>query len=264
MCKTCLPKSVLSAAAQRSLSFRMWFNCPSITLVGIDTSQTGNRWRSAAFTNGNHGHDGYNRPIPVFPHNLRPMPLRRHPEPFSDPAYLFELKHDGFRALAKVRDGACRLISRNGNAFGSFSMLCEAIAGELPCDAVLDGEIVVLADDGRSLFNELLFRRGEPRFYAFDMLWCDGEDLRFSGLADRKRKLRSLITGRERLLYCDHLDEHGERLFQFACENDLEGIVAKPRNSPYVFTDRQTPWLKIRNRDYTQMLGRDELFSYAD
>jgi ATP-dependent DNA ligase len=144
------------------------------------------------------------------------------------------------------------------------ALLCNSIADELECNAVLDGEIVVLAEDVRSHFNELLFRRGEPRFFAFDLLWCDGQDLRFYGLVDRKRKLRSLITARERLLFCDHIEEHCECLFDFACENDLEGRVAKPRNGPYPFTDSETSWLKIKNPDYTQTMGRDELFSRSD
>lgn len=163
--------------------------------------------------------------------------------------------------LALVQDGACRLISRNGNAFGSFQVFEDAIASDLDCDAVLDGEIVCLDEQGRSQFNELLFRRGEPRFYAFDLLWCEGKDLRFDGLHERKRKLRSIAAVSERLLYCDHIEEQGEVLFRFACDHDLEGIVAKPRNSRYRFTDSKTSWRKIKNPNYTQALGRDELFS---
>jgi len=70
------------------------------------------------------------------------MPLKRHREPFSDPDWFLELKHDGFRALALVHGGACTPVSRNGNSFGSFDVLRQAIATELECDAVIDGEIV--------------------------------------------------------------------------------------------------------------------------
>src|SRR3954466_14099958 len=178
----------------------------------------------------------------MFPNNLRPMPLKRHREPFSHPDWLYEIKHDGFRALAFVRDGNCRLVSRNGNDFKSFTKLAAAIPKELKAkSAVLDGEVVVLDEQGRSQFNELLFHRGEPRFYAFDLLWCDGKDLRYDALHERKRQLKASI-GRERghLLYCDHIEKHGEKLFEFACENDLEGMVAKPKNSPYQFTETQT------------------------
>src|SRR5579864_4387570 len=102
----------------------------------------------------------------MFPNNLRPMPLKRQREPFSKPDWLFEIKHDGFRALAFVRDGSCRLVSRNGNDFKSFGTLIAAIPKHLKVkSAVLDGEIVCVDEHGRSQFNELLFRRGEPRFF---------------------------------------------------------------------------------------------------
>lgn len=159
----------------------------------------------------------------MFPNNLRPMPLKRHRKPFSNPDWLFELKHDGFRCLAFIENGRCRLVSRNANEFHSFDILAKAIPTELRSkSAVLDGEIVCLDKKGRSQFEELLFRRGEPRFYAFDLLWFEGKDLRFDGLHERKRQLKALIQSGNRLLYCDHIEQHGERLFEFACKRDLE------------------------------------------
>ncbi len=145
----------------------------------------------------------------------------------------------------------------------SFATLNIAIAEELQEErAVLDGEIVCLDDSGRSQFDELLFRRGEPRFYAFDLLWKDGKDLRYDPLNERKHQLRYLVPSAACLLYCDHIEQHGERLFEFACEKGLEGIVAKPRNSPYQFSESSTYWRKIKNRDYTQQFGRDDLFPH--
>jgi hypothetical protein len=125
---------------------------------------------------------------------------------------------------------------------------------------VLDGEIVCLDKNGKPQFRDLLFRRGERHFYAFDLLRCEGEDLRYLPLADRKLRLRSVVPQRgERLLYCDHVEQDGEGLFRLACEQDLEGIVAKNRFAPYL-TDRKTTWIKIRNREYSQWIGREELF----
>jgi len=190
------------------------------------------------------------------------MPLKRHQKPFSDPDWLFELKHDGFRALAFVDHGKCRLVSRNGNDFHGFTALASSLPKELNAQAaVLDGEIVCLDARGRSQFYKLLSKHGEPRFYAFDLLWCEGRDLRFDALHERKRQLKALIRSKELLLYCDHVEEHGERLFNFACANDLEGIVAKPKNSPYRFTETETYWLKLKNPYYTQAMGRDDLFA---
>ena len=127
------------------------------------------------------------------------------------------------------------------------SLVNQTIAEDLDShDAILDGEIVCLDGDGKSQFRDLLFRRGEPRFIAFDLLWLDGTDLRFLSLADRKQELKRLIPRvRDQLLYCDHVEADGEGLFRLACENDLEGIVAKQKFEPY---KPKSQWLKIRNR----------------
>jgi bifunctional non-homologous end joining protein LigD len=160
----------------------------------------------------------------------------------------------------QIEDGQCRLISRNGNEFKSFSALNDVIAAEIKTQsAVLDGEIVCLDDGGKPQFRDLLFRRGEPRFIAFDLLWYEGEDLRYLPLIERKLRLRSVVLQRgERLLYCDHVEHDGEGLFRLTCEQDLEGIVAKHKHSRYL--PNQASWLKIRNRDYSQWVGREELF----
>jgi hypothetical protein len=81
----------------------------------------------------------------------RPMPLVRIPEPFDHPDWLFELKHDGFRALAYVEGHRCRLVSRRGHTFAKWDLLCEEIAHSVTAmRAVLDGELVCLGDDGRA------------------------------------------------------------------------------------------------------------------
>jgi|SRR5580692_2226236 bifunctional non-homologous end joining protein LigD len=97
-------------------------------------------------------------------------------KPFDHPHYIFELKHDGFRAVAYIDADDCKLISRNSNAFPSFASLKESLC-KLPVDnAILDEEIICMDKVGRSQFNELLSRKGAPVFYAFDLLWLDGED----------------------------------------------------------------------------------------
>ena len=198
--------------------------------------------------------------IPVPLPNFQPMPLGRAREPFSHPDWIFEIKWDGFRSLVHVEHDECRLISRNGNDFKSFPALNAIMPAELRArSAVLDGEIVCLDGDGKPQFRDLLFRRGEPCFYAFDLLWCEGEDLRHLPLIERKLRLLCLVPrGGERLLYCDHVEHDGEGLFRLACENDLEGIVAKHKHDPYL--PEHARWLKIRNREYSQWIGREELF----
>ena len=111
--------------------------------------------------------------------HIRPMPLIRIAGAFDHPDWLFELKHDGFRALAHVEGHRCTLISRRRHVYTQYPMLLDEIAHSVRAMAcVLDGEIVCLAPDGRSLFNRLLLRRDWPHFVAFDVLAIDGEDLR--------------------------------------------------------------------------------------
>jgi len=91
---------------------------------------------------------------------------------------------------------------------------------------------------------------------AFDLLWCDGEDLRYLPLIDRKRRLRSVVPrGGERLLYCDHVEDTGEELFALVCQRDLEGVVAKRKFDPYL---PSASWLKIRNRKFSQWVGTED------
>src|SRR5581483_7639838 len=203
------------------------------------------------------------------------MPLGRKPRPFSHPDWLFEIKWDGFRSLLHSDEAGVRLVSRNGNSFKSFPDLCAGLARDLNGRrCVLDGEIVCLDGDGKPQFRDLLFRRAEPVFYAFDILWDKhaksddeddmrrfriGEDLRYLPLIDRKLRLHAVVPKRgERLLYCDHVDEDGEALFRLACEHDLEGIVAKRKSDPYL--PDHAEWVKIRNTNYSQWAGREELY----
>ena len=189
------------------------------------------------------------------------MVLTRLPWAFSDRDWIFEVKHDGFRALCYVSGHGAELVSRHGHVYKSFRNLCDSIAADLHVkSAILDGEIVFLARCGHSQFNELMFRRGEPCFYAFDLLWLNGKDLRGLPLIDRKKVLRKIIpTPQSRLLYVDHIQGRGEDLFRLACRRDLEGIVAKWKKGAYMEGER-TSWVKIKNDNYSQAIGREKIF----
>ena len=115
--------------------------------------------------------------------NFQPMPLQRRSLPFDDPDWIYELKMDGFRALAIVKHGRAQLISRNGHPFASFSALAESIAAALPnARAVIDGEICSLDRRGRRQFKNLLFRRGNPPcFFGFARLAICKSKLRKRG-----------------------------------------------------------------------------------
>jgi bifunctional non-homologous end joining protein LigD len=190
-------------------------------------------------------------PLPKF----APADLVRLPEAFDHDDFIFELKMDGFRALAYVGEYETRLVSRKGNTYKSFPDLCAAIHIDLDCEAVLDGEIVVLDSDGRPMFYELLRRRGGPIFYAFDVLWVDGKDVRSLPLIERKRLLGSIVPEQpSAMLYAHHVERTGVEFFRLVCEQDLEGIVAKLKHGAY-----GEGWFKIRNPQYSQYEGRRKM-----
>jgi bifunctional non-homologous end joining protein LigD len=125
---------------------------------------------------------------------------------FDHQDFVFELKHDGFRAVAYIEDGTCRLISRKQIQYKSFAGLCTAMAGLPVKNAILDGELVCLDQDGRSQFRQLMRRKSQDVcFYAFDLLWLDGHDLRGLPLLERKSRLRKLVRGRTGFLYAEHV-----------------------------------------------------------
>ena len=148
--------------------------------------------------------------------NLRRIRLSRRPEPFDSDEYLYELKIDGFRALAHIDDGKGELISRNGNAFRGFAGLAIWIAAHLKVeDAVLDGEIACIDGEGRPVSKDLLFRKSTCIFVAFDLLYLNGKALRTLPLIERKRQLRKLLRRkRSRILYLDHVENDGRLLFE--------------------------------------------------
>src|SRR5574340_860014 len=149
------------------------------------------------------------------------MPIRLLPrsEPFDDPGWLFELQHDGLRALALIDNGKATLISRQGEAYTSFQRLCVKLARDVKVhDAILDGEIVCFDEAGKPRFNRLLKGPHKPCYCAFDVLWWNGTDLRSEPLRYRKKALRKIIANRSLSVLCiDYVIERGVSLFEAAC-----------------------------------------------
>ena len=141
------------------------------------------------------------------------MVLTRAKEAFDYEDFVFELKYDGFRSLAYIEDGRCELVSRNNHTYKSYRAVNEWIGKHLRVkNAILDGELVCFGPDGKPQFNTLLYRRGNPCYVAFDLLWLDGKDLRDHSLADRKAVLQAILPRSGRIHYADHLDGHGKPL----------------------------------------------------
>ena len=197
----------------------------------------------------------------------RPMPTTIHPmlatsvdEPFDGAEWLFEIKWDGYRAIAFIADGKLRLVSRNQNELTArFPELKDLPKFVKAKTAILDGEVVALDDEGRASFSLMQqrtgFRPGGRRgttkadvpvlYYAFDLLYLDGYDLRELPLEARKKKLASLLITGSSLRYSDHYEKQGKALFEMARAKGLEGILAKKRDS--IYQERRTSeWLKIK------------------
>ena len=163
---------------------------------------------------------------------IQPINPTRIAAPFDHSNFVFELKHDGFRAVAYIERGKCELVSRKDIVYKSFAALSSMMA-QLPVkNAIFDGELVCLDNDGRSVFLDLRRRRRDACFYAFDLLWLDGVDLRPLTFLERKDRLRQLVRGRTGFLYAEHVPTKGTDLYQVICREDLEGIVAKKGSHP--------------------------------
>jgi bifunctional non-homologous end joining protein LigD len=194
----------------------------------------------------------------AMPAKLGPMLATLADHLFSDPNWLFEIKWDGVRALAFLRNGELRLRARSGNDITSqYPELQQFSKSVAASQAIIDGEIAVLDSRGHSDFEKLqermhvrspssqLISEFPVVFFAFDLLYCDGYDLRESPLLERKQLLQKLLHTSERIRYSDHQLEKGKELFALAKENGLEGIVAKRIDSRYV-SDRSCNWLKLK------------------
>jgi ATP dependent DNA ligase domain len=154
-----------------------------------------------------------------------------------------------------VQDGSG---ASHKNVFKSFKPLEASLTAALEVEnAILDGELVCLDSKGRSDFNGLMRRRSKPVYYAFDLIWLNNVDLRKLPLIERKRRLRELIPqDNPHLLFANYIETKGKDLFQIVCAQDLEGIVAKRKNSPY----SKRGWVKIKNPTHSQREGRKGMF----
>jgi bifunctional non-homologous end joining protein LigD len=192
--------------------------------------------------------------------DVKPMLAETAEKAFTDPAWLFELKYDGYRVLAGREAGRPHLVYRRG---GDATPLYPEVARGLSAlpygDLVLDGELVVLDEEGRPSFQRLQRRAQQRRtadvqrgaletpatYYAFDLLGFEGFDLRPLPLVERKRMLRSLLPRAGPLRYLDHVGEQGEAFYAEVSRMGLEGLVAKRADSPYC-AGRSPHWRKLR------------------
>jgi len=184
-----------------------------------------------------------------MPHLIKPMLAKFVDGAFNRPQWLFEMKWDGYRAIAEVEDGNVRLYSRNGNSFvGTYTPIVEALEA-IKGTCIIDGEIIALKD-GKPDFHALQQYKEikAPLQYAvFDLLYLNGKDLRDTPLSQRKKILREILPQEERILYSEHVEEHGTDMFETIVEQHLEGMIAKDGTSTYEEGVRSGAWLKIKS-----------------
>jgi bifunctional non-homologous end joining protein LigD len=185
--------------------------------------------------------------------------------PFSDDAWLFDLKYDGYRCLVRKSGPRTELVSREGNLLNaSFPEVVAAVAA-LPGDFAMDAELTVDEDTGRSSFERLQRRavtktprnvraaalQNPARLYLFDALALDGKDLRALPLVERRQYLRGAFENTNTLILASGIVGAGEFVFEQVKAHDLEGMIAKRLSSPYV-RGRTRDWLKIKYQDYSR------------
>ena len=201
----------------------------------------------------------------------RPMPVRVAPQlatrariaPTGD-EWLHEIKFDGYRILAYVRDGSVRLLSRNGHDWTRrFAAQASGLEALRVDEAILDGEMVAMGADGATSFRELQERisaedTGALVFQAFDLLHLDGYDLSEVRLTDRKATLQQLLVvshlaTSDRIRFSDHVVGSGEAFFEHACSLGLEGSIAKRADAPYR-SRRSTSWIKLKCSNHAEFV----------
>ena len=181
----------------------------------------------------------------------RAVPSHQRPAAAFRRGWLHEIKHDGFRVIARKDGKRVKLYSRPGNDLTyRFPLIVEALGKLRSRSCIIDGEAVACGEDGIACFDRIRYRRHDASvfLYAFDLIELDGEDMRRDPLAVRKATLASLLRrAAPGLRFNEHLDqEDGPLVFAHACKMGLEGIVSKRRDSRYR-SGRSPDWIKSKN-----------------
>ncbi|OJX49768.1 MAG: DNA ligase D [Flavobacterium sp. 38-13] len=199
-------------------------------------------------------------PRQAFSGSLKPMLATLVDEPFDSKEWLYEVKWDGYRALAFLNKNKAELKSRNDKSFNEkFYPVYEALK-KLNVQAVLDGEVVVVEENGKANFGKLQNWRSEADgrlvYYIFDILWLNGHDLKGLPLAERREILERIIVEGDLLYLSRTFDTSGIDFLEAAKKMGLEGIVAKKKSSTYHANERTRDWLKIKaNRRQEVVIG---------
>lgn len=189
-------------------------------------------------------------PKSKVPANIKPMKATLVDEPFDEPGWLFEVKWDGYRAIANIQKDEVALISRNNLPFEKYYPINDALK-KWGMNAVLDGELLVLNEKGVSDFGAMQNWRSEADgnlvFYIFDILWYEGKNLMGLPLIERQAILKEILpTDNDHIRQSKVFDANGIDFFAAAERMGLEGIIAKKADSAYTSDLRSKEWLKVK------------------
>ncbi|MFZ0452206.1 MAG: DNA ligase D [Ignavibacteriaceae bacterium] len=187
-----------------------------------------------------------------MPHKIKPMLAVTGNEAFDDNDWLFEIKWDGYRAVAEIQNREVYLYSRNNISFNEkFKPVAESLAF-IEHNLIFDGEIVSVDENGVSKFQLLQnFQKtgkGNLLYYIFDIIYLDGYDLKGLPLIKRKEILKQILPDLPDLKYSDHIEKEGRLFYKIAEEKNLEGILAKDKKSKYHLNKRSSEWIKLKLR----------------
>lgn len=186
--------------------------------------------------------------------SVSPMLASLSDQPFDSKDWIFEIKWDGYRAIAEVNGSKILLYSRNGLSFYDKYPVVVQELQKMKHTAVLDGEIVVFNEQDRPDFQKLQHYQENLHlpihYYVFDCIEADGKRLTDLPLLERKKILKKILPGRNAVIkYSDHVKEHGKDFFKEVSSNDLEGMIAKRASSLYAEGIRSKEWLKIKHHN---------------
>ena len=195
-----------------------------------------------------------------FPNNLSPMLATIVDKPFDKEGWQYEIKWDGYRALAFCNKDKVELKSRNDQSFNAKFYPVHKALQLWNISAVVDGEVVVLNEDGKPNFGALQNWRSEADgalyFYVFDLLWINGKDLQQLPLSERRNLLKQIIPEIDLIRLSENFEVNGIELFETAKKMGLEGIIAKKADSVYSAGNRSKNWLKIKaNKRHEMVIG---------
>lgn len=182
---------------------------------------------------------------------IKPMLASPAKKIFKDPNWIFEYKWDGYRMLSNIKNGKATIYSRNGISYNQKFKKIKDELEHIPHDCILDGEVVVLDDDGKINFQKLqkydsIKTKGRLVYYVFDLLHLNGNDTTGIPLTDRKSLLPKILEGLEDVLLSEHVEGMGPTLFKKAMDAGMEGVMAKKAESTYIPGYRTENWLKIK------------------